>query len=194
MMERPTVKVLKAGRLVRRGTEIVEASSSVTLVESAGHRIIVDTGSSEDTGELVQALDAVRVGPTDVGIVVNTHLHSDHIGGNNLFTKARFYAHKLESPPVGTAVVSSKQKLLPGIEIVPSPGHTLGSISVLVTAERRYAICGDAIPTKANYDQRIPPYVNVDRRLALKSMELLLGIADVIVPGHDAIFNVEGKR
>jgi glyoxylase-like metal-dependent hydrolase (beta-lactamase superfamily II) len=185
-----SVRSILDGRLVRSGNTILEASSTVSLVVSAGKRMIVDTGSPTDLKMLREALRAASVRPDDVDIVVNTHLHMDHIGGNSLFKSARFYAHQLENPPLGTIRVSEGFELLPGVELVLTPGHTAGSISVLVHADRRYAICGDAIPTKANVESHVPPSININPRLALKSLDFLEASADVIVPGHEAPFEV----
>jgi glyoxylase-like metal-dependent hydrolase (beta-lactamase superfamily II) len=63
-----------------------------------------------------------------------------------------------------------------------------------VKAEKRYGICGDAIPTKANYDSHVPPFIAIDKRLALKSMDAIIGSVDLIIPGHDAPFEVLGKK
>ena len=185
-----SVRSILDGRLVRSGNTILEASSTVSLVVSAEKRIIVDTGSPTDLKLLREALRTASVRPSDVDIVVNTHLHMDHIGGNSLFPNARFYAHRLENPPLGTIRVSEGFELLPGVELVLTPGHTAGSISVLVLADRRYAICGDAIPTRANVANHVPPSININPRLALKSMDSLEASADVIVPGHEAPFEV----
>jgi len=68
---------------------------NVALVESAGKRILVDTGMGDKWGEketrmyrldrsttLLGSLRAVGLGPEDIDVVVNTHLHFDHAGGN----------------------------------------------------------------------------------------------------------------
>lgn len=194
-MTRPAViRVLREGYLVRKGSEILDASSTVTLVEAQGKRVVVDTGAPKEAPELAKILTEIGVPPERVDFVVNTHLHMDHSGGNDLFPNARFYAHKLESPPVGTMALTGGLRLLPGVELVPTPGHTLGSISVLVRADLRYAICGDAIPTRSNLEQHVPPFINVDPRLALKSMDLLAASSEAIIPGHDALFRFPGFR
>jgi len=185
-----SVRSILDGRLVRSGNAILEASSTVSLVVSAEKRMIVDTGSPTDLKLLREALRTASVRPDDVDMVVNTHLHMDHIGGNSLFPNARFYAHRLENPPLGTIRVSEGFELLPGVELVLTPGHTAGSISVLVHADRRYAICGDAIPTKANVENHVPPSININPQLALKSMDSLEASADVIDPGNEAPFEV----
>jgi glyoxylase-like metal-dependent hydrolase (beta-lactamase superfamily II) len=180
--------------MVRDGPRIVDASSTVTLVQSTGQILVVDTGAPSDMQKITSALRALGFKSTSVGYVVNTHLHIDHIGCNHLFENARLVAHRLEDPPVGTLRLSERTTLLPNVEIVSTPGHSAGSLSVFVTAERKYAIVGDAIPTKANYDQHVPPFLNMNKALALKSMDMILEWADVVVPGHDSPFEVLGKK
>jgi glyoxylase-like metal-dependent hydrolase (beta-lactamase superfamily II) len=69
------------------------------LVRSAGKTIVIDTGLGErlkdrakqywgltrPEGGLVENLAQHSVAPEDVDIVINTHLHSDHCGGNTRF-------------------------------------------------------------------------------------------------------------
>lgn len=188
------VRVVRSGFIERRGEDIVDASATVTLVEASGKRIIVDTGSPDECDKLLFDLKAMGLDPKKVDLVINTHLHIDHCGCNELFENAIVYAHELESPPIGNLRISGSLTLFPGVEIVHTPGHTAGSVTVFVSAERRYAICGDAIPTKANYESHVPPFVAVDKALALKSMEAILATADIVVPGHDIPFEVEGKK
>lgn len=191
---RPTVRIMREGRLVRSGGRIVDASSTVCMVESPDARIIVDSGSPNECGALKDALKSAGVTPGNVSHLVNTHLHVDHCGCNALFQNARVYAHAFESPPVGVVRVSERIGLVPGVELVPTPGHTGGCISVFVTAEKRYAICGDAIPTKANYDSLVPPAMNIDSRLALQSLKAITSWAEVVVPGHGPPFEVLAKK
>ena len=68
---------------------------NVALVETAGRRVLVDTGMGDRWGEretrmyridrsrtLLGSLAALGLGPEDIDVVVNTHLHFDHAGGN----------------------------------------------------------------------------------------------------------------
>lgn len=87
------------------------------LVETGGKKILVDTGLGNDkTGRMVPAwngrtddfLDRLAMagfGPHDVDIVVNTHLHVDHVGWNTrvvdgvwrpTFPKARYVTGRIE--------------------------------------------------------------------------------------------------
>jgi len=139
-------------------------------------------------------LESAGVPPGTVSHLVNTHLHIDHCGCNELFENAKVYAHSLESPPVGVVRVSDRMEILPGVELVPTPGHTRGCLSVFVSAEKRYAICGDAIPTKANYENLVPPAINIDAKLALRSLKAIAWWAEIIIPGHGPPFEVLAKK
>ena len=187
------IRLLMAGFLDRKGDVVVDASSNVALIEAFGKRVIVDTGSPRDWDKLRAALRSAAIPPGSVDHVVNTHLHIDHCGCNDMFEKALSHAHELESPPAVTRKIASRTALLPQIELVPTPGHTPGSISVFVQAEKRYAICGDAIPTRQNFESHVPPFIAFDKALALRSLELIASWAEVVIPGHDTPFQVERK-
>jgi len=190
----PAVKVLCEGFLVREGSRVLDASSTVSLVSGSCGYVLVDTGAAHHRDDLLSALSTSGLSPSSVGALVNTHLHADHCGNNGLFGRARFYAHRSEHPPIGTVRVDDRTSLGPGVSLVPTPGHTEGSVTVFVESDLRYAICGDAIPTKANYDSRTPPAVNIDPGLALASLDLISSWAHVVVPGHGPPFRTIGKK
>jgi N-acyl homoserine lactone hydrolase len=189
----PKVRVVREGSLVREGAAVLDASSTVTLVEVSGQELVVDTGSPGNFDSLVAAFEKMEVPLDSVKFVVNTHFHSDHIGGNGMFANARIVAHALESPPIGTMKVTERFQLLPHVEIVPTPGHTVGSISVFVSADKNIAICGDAIPTRGNYEKHVPPSMNINPVLAVRSLDMIVAWANVIIPGHGASFQVRTK-
>lgn len=89
------------------------------LVRSQGKTILVDTGVGDKLtpeeraqwnlqrpeGGLLEALARLGVSPGDVDIVINTHLHADHCGGNTrfhngqvapTFPKAEYWIQRLE--------------------------------------------------------------------------------------------------
>jgi glyoxylase-like metal-dependent hydrolase (beta-lactamase superfamily II) len=186
--------VIRDGSLVREGSAVLDASSSVTLVEASGQRLVVDTGSPRNIDSLSEAFKKMGIPPGSVKFVVNTHFHSDHIGGNGIFANSRIVAHALESPPIGSMRVTERVRLLPHIEVVPTPGHSAGSISVFVSGDKNIAICGDAIPTRENYEKHVPPSININPALAIKSLDMIIGWAKVIIPGHGTLFEVKTKK
>lgn len=191
---KPRVRVVREGFIHKRGDKIVDASSTVSLVEAGDSRIIVDTGSPRDLYAIQEGLAGMKVDLESIGYVVNTHMHIDHCGCNDLFMHAKKVAHELESPPLGTLVVRNDAVLVPGVMIAITPGHTEGCISVFVDGEQRVAVCGDAIPTHANFASHVPPAISVNKGLALMSMDRIIQWADVIVPGHGPSFSVSAKK
>ena len=128
----------------------------VHLIDHPDARVLVDTGMTQ----LHPAVDDMdpRLHPlsarTDfdlasIDVVVNTHLHFDHCGGNHLFTGTPIYVQRqelddalseddytirewVESPGVQYVPVDGTLELLPGLRLVPTPGHTRGSQVVVV--------------------------------------------------------------
>ncbi len=62
--------------------------SSAIIEYAGGHLAIVDTGMVDNPG-LVKELAEWGCRPEDFELVINTHPHCDHAGGNNLFRNAR---------------------------------------------------------------------------------------------------------
>jgi glyoxylase-like metal-dependent hydrolase (beta-lactamase superfamily II) len=65
------------------------------LVRSSGKTVLVDTGagnkrSAWQGGALIPNLEALGVKPEDIDIVVNTHLHVDHVGSNCVERDGKF--------------------------------------------------------------------------------------------------------
>ena len=190
-MKEIEVKVLCEGRIVRNGKAILEAHSSVTMVSWPEHIMIVDTSDADYRPRLIDALSANEVDPDQVDIVVNTHLHSDHCANNDLFHYAVQMVHGQEDPDSRFVPVLEDHELYPGIVLVHTPGHTPGTMSVFVDAERKYAMVGDAIPTFENVRRWVPPGIVSDGDAALRSMRKIVDFADIVVPGHDAAFEVD---
>jgi glyoxylase-like metal-dependent hydrolase (beta-lactamase superfamily II) len=123
-------------------------------------------------GRLVAALGEVGIGVGDVDTVVLTHLHEDHCGGvvdglgAPVFPSARHLAQSVEiaslrAEPdrtiwsyavepllVGGLLdeVDGRVSLTPGVAVVPTPGHTVGHQSVVVTSgDDEVVVTGDVL-------------------------------------------------
>ena len=94
-----------------------------------------------------------------IDIVVNTHLHFDHCGGNHLFAGRPIYVQRRElddarseddytirewvdAPGVRYVPVEGELELLPGLRLVPAPGHTRGMQVVVVETDGRPVVVG----------------------------------------------------
>ncbi len=62
------------------------------LVSNGRQHVLVDTGMPHEAHQLVKALDDRGLGPRDIGMVVNTHFHVDHVMNNSLFPSSVIYA------------------------------------------------------------------------------------------------------
>ena len=189
--------ILAVGNLIRDGDTITEAHSTSTLIRAGDVNVVVDTSSEEMEASVKTSFRQIGVLPKDVSIVVLTHTHDDHCGNNDIFKKAKFYVRKEECPSGKEFVaVSEDIEIAPGVRLMHTPGHTEGSMSVIVNSERVYAIAGDAIPLEDNFRKMIPPRFNCDAKLAMESIKSITSYADVIIPGHGFPFlkNVGKER
>ncbi len=119
---------------------------------------------------VVHRLAEVGPSPTDIRYVVNTHLHFDHCGGNMWFPDATFLVQRAEfdaaasfpeeynardyaAEGVEYTLLEGTHELLPGVELIPTPGHTLGHQSVLLRFDGRTVIlAADAIVLREMMD------------------------------------------
>lgn len=185
------VEVLCPGMIVRDGPVVLEARSSATLVSRNGRHMLVDTSGPENRQALMGALSSRGLSPSDIHAVVLTHAHGDHEGNLGMFPNAKLLAHRNEGGEISGEL---PLEVWEGVRLVHTPGHTPGSISVIVDAEVVYAIAGDAIPTEDNVRKWVPPGHHYDRRKAMESMSLLVSIADVVVPGHGPAFRTADHK
>ena len=191
------------------------------LVQGGGKNILVDsgldenelmtpTGFTEETGliprTIIECLADLSLGPDDIDMVINTHLHDDHCGNNALFTKAVFYAHKEEiafcrTPhpldhrydeyfieDISFTELESAEELLPGLRVTPCPGHTVGTLSVEVeTGTGRAVITGFCCNNK-NFPANGPavcPGVHINAIQAWESIQKVKNSGATILPMHD---------
>lgn len=154
---------------------------------------VVDTGNPGSADEIGAALAGLGVGYGDVGHVVLTHHHPDHIGSlNDVLTEApgaTAYAgaadiENIASPNPLRAVGDGDDVF--GLQIIDTPGHTPGSISVLDTGIG-LLVAGDALNgNDAGTEVLGPnPDFTADIGTANQSVEKLAGLEfDIAAFGH----------
>ena len=171
----PTVTAVLVCELLAEGERM---PVYVHVIDHAEGRVLVDTGMTE-LHPAVADMDPRLVplstqGDFDlsgIDIVVNTHLHFDHCGGNHLFAGRPIYVQGIElddarsqedytirewvdAPGVQYVAVDGELELLPGIRLVATPGHTRGSQVVVVeTAGPPVVICGDTAVFHAELEE-----------------------------------------
>ena len=128
---------------------------NVHVIDHPDARVLVDTGMTEvhplvaDMDPRLQPLTEQDLDLDSIDIVVSTHLHFDHCGGNHLFAGKPIYVQRQElddarnednytlrewvdAPGVEYVPVDGEHELLPGLRLVPAPGHTRGMQVVVV--------------------------------------------------------------
>jgi N-acyl homoserine lactone hydrolase len=139
----------------------------VHVIDHPDGRVLVDTGMTElhaavaDMDPRLTPLSERDFDLAGIDVVVNTHLHFDHCGGNHLFAGTPIYVQRRElddarseddytirewvdAPGVRYVPVDGELELVPGLRLVPAPGHTRGSQVVVVeTGERPVVVVGD---------------------------------------------------
>jgi N-acyl homoserine lactone hydrolase len=167
------VRRLDYGHFVRPTTETgtgharVEPVLGYAIVHEAG-TVLFDTGISDVDAEtyehyrpmrrpVLEVLSEAGIDHEDVALIVNSHLHFDHCGGNRDLTgrpiivqrqelqntRSEDYtmAAAVEFPGADYREIDGEVELLPGVWAIATPGHTSGHQSLVVTAADGTIVC-----------------------------------------------------
>ena len=158
------------------------------VVTHPGGAVLVDTGvggppDMVDDWRVVNtsvadALAELDMSPADIDLVINTHLHFDHCGQNAVFRHVPFYVQRAELARMRREagelydwlgfmdarfeLLDGDTEVLPGLEVIATPGHTEGHQCVVVrTATDSFdLLIGDAAYTPRQYADplgKLPP-------------------------------------
>lgn len=167
------------------------------LVKAHGKHVLIDTGIGNKGDEkfcdiyavdrqpsIEESMAKIGLTPKDIQIVINTHFHFDHAGGDTTrtnggrivptFPNAEYYvqhgewqlamtpnertrsSYLLENYEVLSKLdrlnlLDGNAQIIPGIQVVKTPGHTEHHQSVIVQSEGE-TVCflGDLIPTSSH--------------------------------------------
>jgi len=177
--------------------------------------------------EIEAQLAKAGVKPEEIDIVVLTHLHWDHVGQVTKFRNAEFIvsqeelrlaldplpclylfydALQLGMQPEFLKVIEriktidmKEKEIVEGVRVIPLPGHTTGSMGVVVETEKGpCVIAGDAVPKYGNlegsYKERQPYLMSgiyMDMEAMWKSFEFIDEIVghdfSKVIPGHEPL-------
>lgn len=198
--------------LSRDGFHVLVDTGPCSAEEATAHH---NPTTRSDGDRLVSRLAGHGVSPADVRLVINTHLHWDHCYGNDLFPQARIVVQEAElryavwplpkdrryyEVDLGKfpflagyqriAALKGDRRLLPGLEVILTPGHTPGSQTVLVeTAGGICALPGDLVPL---FESVVPEQLLLRPSLIYDSLEdyycsfaRIVDRADFLIPSHD---------
>jgi len=173
-------------------------SSNIYLVDIT-EPTLIDLGSPLNTDDLIKVLKEINYETKDIVNVVFTHLHPDHTGQPSKFENAKFFASKeeidaFEKNSGGATIIDEaieelkKVKLEPigeelaGMEVIKTPGHTVGSICLWLPKEK-ILFSGDTLFGEGVYG-RVDLETSVPEKMHSSLERLKLFKYDILCPGH----------
>lgn len=164
---------------------------SAYILARGGEAAIVDTGNGGSEGNIEEALTALSLAWTSVGHVILTHSHGDHVGSLDavLIAADEATGYIGEGDLGAVASVRPLQAVNDGdrvfdLQIIGSPGHTPGHISVFDPATR-LLVAGDALNESGGALTGANPQFTADQVSADLSVSSLSQFQpETIVVGH----------
>jgi glyoxylase-like metal-dependent hydrolase (beta-lactamase superfamily II) len=198
--------------IIKNIYHVGDSGCSVYLIDTRSEDglVLIDAGMDL---EVIKSIRSQGLQPGDIQHCILTHFHIDHIGAcfelKQFLPEIKFYAHELDALPIEeeghdsrTAASWYGVKYRPVIldhklsgdwedirfgdyefQCFHTPGHTPGSISILVRAEGKKVLFGQDLhgPFSRDFLSDLHDYQN--------SMERLLDLeADILCEGHFGVF------
>ena len=194
--------------IVKNVYHVGDSGCSVYLVNTSSKEglVLIDCGMSLD---IINKISKVGLNPKDIKHCILTHFHIDHTGAcsdlKKMNNQVKFYAHDLDADAIEEKGHDSKtaaswygveykpvrlerrlrgdlEKIQLGqyeFQCIHTPGHTPGSISVLIEVDKTKILFGQDIhgPFYKSFGSNLDDYQ--------KSMQKLLDLnADILCEGH----------
>lgn len=181
-----------------------------------GDLIMIDAGAGQSVPAILENIASLGFSPNSLAAVLVTHCHIDHIGGLPLLrekTGCEIIAHELDARAIESGDPEKTAASMYGRDFPPTtvdyklsevrevlkfakgeilclhtPGHTPGSISIILDHSGKRVIFGQDIhgPFSASFGSNMAAW--------RKSMEVLLGLkADILCEGHFGIIQPEAE-
>jgi glyoxylase-like metal-dependent hydrolase (beta-lactamase superfamily II) len=190
--------------LIRRGGEWIMWDTGIedAVAKEPGGRVIAHNIRGIVVRTIESQLEDIGLMPADVGVVILSHAHFDHVGNAGLFPHAAWYIQRREheamfgpdyegygyAPALYQGLEQAKVELVDGgldvfgdgaVKIIPTPGHTPGHCSLLVRLPDTgpVLLSADVAHYPFNLEHRCVPAFNSDPEESRRSMEKVDAIA-----------------
>lgn len=156
--------------------------------------------------EFEDALASVGLSPEKIDVIIHTHLHNDHCENDYKCPQAEIYVQRKESEfmqnphpldhryytdildDLNVILVDGDASLFDGIDVILTPGHTVGGQSVVINTAKGKAIITGFCCNDKNFPARGPaitPGVHINAIEAYQSVQKIREMADILIPLHD---------
>lgn len=160
--------------------------------------VLVDTGTGENIDYIFKSIKQAGVNPDDLSLIVNTHNHYDHIGGNRYFdlkvamhhedalamekgddmaTAATMFGKSLGKMKVDWKLQEGDK--IHDFEVLHTPGHTRGGICLY---DGKTLISGDTVFADGGFGRMDLAGSVKDMRESLRRLSALE--VENLLPGH----------
>lgn len=184
----------------------MEKINDIIMIEGKGYDsnvyifqdVIVDTGTGDNIRYIKDSIKEAGISIEDLSLIVNTHNHYDHIGGNRCFnlevamhsedalaieeeddekTVARMFGRNMEGFKVDRKLEDGDK--IHNFEVIHTPGHTKGGICLY---DGKTLISGDTVFAGGGFGRMDIGGDVKDMKESLKRLSQL----DVkfLLPGH----------
>lgn len=163
-------------------------------------------------------MDKIGISLSDIDLIIQTHLHLDHVALASRFPRARVMVQKTElefarNPhPVFVflyqketfdglkfEVVDGDTQISKEVSVILTPGHSPGAQSVVIKTARGTAVISGCCSIRENYEPLVTPHgeilspviapgIHTDVLKAYDSLLRIKELADIIVPLHEPAF------
>lgn len=172
--------------------------------------------SAQEIMSFEKALASVGTKPEEIDFIIQTHLHWDHSCNTHKCKNAKVVVQEDElrfalSPhpmminlyhrPLFKNLkfmeIKGHCEIVPGIELIPAPGHTPGIQAVSVNTEKGKAIISGFCSIRENFEPPeevremwpvLTPGTHTNAMEAFDSALRIKGLADILIPQHDPSF------
>ena len=190
---------------------LVQGNGKTILVDTGLEDFVVPPSVGEQHNAVIlpfeEALAQKGLSPEDIDIIIHTHLHNDHCENDYKCSNAVVYAQKaeiefLQNPHpvdhryypdvldgVDVRPVEGDAQILDGINVLFTPGHTVGGQSVAINTKKGLALITGFCCNEKNFPPTGPavtPGVHIDVRDAYDSAQKVKAAKpDFLLPLHD---------
>jgi N-acyl homoserine lactone hydrolase len=201
----------------------IEGAEKNVIVDTAASAALATEFRGLPANEIMsfeEALSSVNLKPGDVDLVIQTHLQWDHCANTQKCTNAKvlvqmeelrfaYAPHPILAPTykkslltgLNFQIVDGYCELFPGIELIPTPGHTPGNMSVAVNTSKGKAVITGFCCLPENFGPPkhgsaelkeltpvIAPGIHLNAVDGYESLLRVKGLADIVLANHDPKF------